>query len=51
MNLDRALAILGLIIGLLGSAAGIYVSQRNTSLGLLLASGWIAGQSPLPVRR
>lgn len=42
MNLDRALAILGVIIGALGAAAGVYVSQKDYNLGLLLASGWIA---------
>jgi hypothetical protein len=42
MNLDRALAILGLILGALGSAAGVYVSQQNYNVGLLLASGWVA---------
>lgn len=42
MNLDRALAILGVIIGALGSGAGIYVSQSDSNIGLLLASGWVA---------
>jgi len=42
MNLDRALAILGVIIGLLGGGAGIYVSQKDYNMGLLLASGWVA---------
>jgi hypothetical protein len=42
MNLDRALAILGVILGALGSAAGVYVSQQNYNIGLLLASGWVA---------
>ncbi|WP_313167562.1 hypothetical protein [Massilia oculi] len=42
MNLDRALALLGVIIGLLGAAAGIYVSQKDYNMGLLLASGWVA---------
>jgi hypothetical protein len=42
MNLDRALAILGVAIGLLGVAIGVYVSQKDHSMGLLLASGWVA---------
>jgi hypothetical protein len=42
MNLDRALAILGVVLGFLGTAAGIYVSQQNYNMGLLLASGWVA---------
>ena len=42
MNLDRALAILGVIIGLLGVAIGVYVSQKDYSTGLLLGSGWVA---------
>lgn len=42
MNLDRALAILGVIIGALGAAAGVYVSQKDYNMGLLLASGWVA---------
>lgn len=42
MNLDRALAILGVLVGLFGAATGVYVSQKEYSIGLLLASGWIA---------